>query len=81
MQRALLLDRNYMVLALVPWQKAVKLMCKGKAEAVQGTGSVIDIQTTSTTFSVPSILRLLVVIPWKAHMGRLKFSRKNVIPL
>lgn len=79
MQRALLLDRNYMVLALVPWKKAVKLMVKGKAEAVQGSGSVADIQAASEKFSVPSILRLLVVIPWKAHMGRMRFTRKNVM--
>ena len=79
MQRALLLDRNYMVLSLVPWKRAVKLMVKGKAEAVQGSGSVASIQGVDGKFSVPSILRLLVVIPWKAHMGRMRFARKNVL--
>lgn len=79
MQRALLLDRNYMALSVVPWKKAVKLMVKGKAEAVVGSGVVRKVQTVSSNFSVPSIIRLLVVIPWKAHIGRMRFSRKNVV--
>jgi len=79
MQRALLLDKNYMALSLVPWKKAVKLMVKGKAEAVDGSGVVRQVAHAESKFGVPSIIRLLVVIPWKAHMGRLKFSRKNVI--
>ncbi len=79
MQRALLLDRNYMVLSLVSWKKAVKLMVKGKAEPVQGSSSVASVQGVDSKFNVPSILRLLVVIPWKAHMGRMRFTRKNVL--
>ena len=79
MQRALLLDKNYMVLSLVPWKRAFTLLVKGKAEAVAGSGSVIDIRGATGTFKVPSIIRLLVVIPWRAHQGRLRFSRKNVI--
>lgn len=79
MQRALLLDRNYMALSVVPWRKAVKLMVKGKAEPVAGSGIVREVQSASSKFQVPSIIRLLVVVPWKAHMGRMKFSRKNVV--
>jgi len=79
MQRALLLDRNYMALSVVPWKKAVKLMVKGKAEAVVGSGVVREVQSASNNFSVPSIIRLLVVIPWKAHTRKLKFSRKNIV--
>jgi len=79
MQKALLLDKNYVALSLVPWQKAVKLMVKGKAEPVDGSNIVRNVRGAESSFGVPSIIRLLVVIPWKAHMGRLKFSRKNVI--
>ena len=79
MSKALLLDRNYMALSLVPWKKAVKLMVKGKAEAVPGSGQVRTITGAEDDFEIPSIIRLLVVIPWKAHMGRMKFSRKNVV--
>lgn len=79
MQRALLLDKNYMALSLVPWKKAVRLMVKGKAEPVTGSGVVREIRGVTSSFNIPSIIRLLVVVPWRAHMGRMKFSRKNVV--
>lgn len=79
MQRALLLDKNYMALSLVPWQRAVTLMVKGKAEPVAGSGVVREVKGSSSNFSVPSIIRLLVTIPWRAHMGRLKFTRKSML--
>jgi 5-methylcytosine-specific restriction endonuclease McrA len=78
MEKALLLDRNYMALSLVSWKKAVKLLVKGKAEAVAGSGSIMGVKSVSGKFSVPSIVRLLVTTPWRAHSGRMKFSRKNV---
>jgi len=80
MQRALLLDKNYMALSLVPWKKAFTLMVKGKAEPVVGSDVVRHVKSgAGANYGIPSIIRLLVVIPWKAHMGRLKFSRKNVL--
>ena len=78
MHRALLIDRNYMALSIIPWKKAVRLLVKGKAEAVE-TGNYTNIKTGSGAFNMPSIVRLLVTIPWKAHKNRLKFSRKNVM--
>lgn len=78
MQKALLLDRNYMALSVITWKKAVTLMAKGKVEAVSDTYSVV-IKTVSEAFKVPSILRLVTVIPWRAHQGRMKFSRKHVM--
>lgn len=77
--RTLLLDRNYMALSLVPWKKAIKLMVKGKAEPVPGSNPVRDIQGGESVYEIPSIIRLLVVIPWRAHIGRTRFSRKNVL--
>lgn len=79
MERALLLDKNYMALSLVPWKKAVKLMVNGKAEPVQGSGVVYQVSGTGSSFKVPSIIRLVSIIPWRAHMGRMKFSRKNIL--
>ena len=32
MHRALLIDKNYMALSIIPWKKAVRLLVKGKAE-------------------------------------------------
>ena len=78
MRQALLLDRNYMALSLVSWKKAIRLLVTGKAEGI-GDASLVRIPYSSGNFSIPSILRLLVVIPWKAHLGRLKFGRKNML--
>lgn len=80
MQRALLLDRNYMALSVVPWQKAVKLIVKGKAEPVEvEVEKISTVRHASGQFTIPSILRLVTVIPWKAHMGRMRFSRRNML--
>jgi 5-methylcytosine-specific restriction endonuclease McrA len=78
MHRALLIDRNYMALSIIPWKKAVRLLVKGKAEPIE-TGNSTSVMTGSGAFSIPSIIRLVVTIPWKAHKSRMKFSRKNVM--
>lgn len=78
MNRTLLIDKNYMALLIIPWQKAAKLLVKGKAEPVQSTNSIV-VATGEGSFSVPSIIRLLVTIPWRAHKSRMKFSRRNVM--
>lgn len=78
MHKALLIDRNYMALAIIPWQKVVKLLVKGKAEGIDSEKD-ITVKTGSGAFSIPSVIRLLVTIPWRAHKSRLKFSRRNVM--
>jgi len=77
MSQALLLDRNYMALRVIGWKKAVNLLVTGKAESV---GDILTktVGTIAGDFGVPSILRLVTVIPFKAHIGRLRFSVKNV---
>jgi hypothetical protein len=77
--RTLLLDKNYMALSLVSWKKALALMVKGKAEPVPGVKSIMDIRGQDWLFEVPSIIRLLVVIPWRAHVGRTRFCRRNIL--
>lgn len=82
MQKALLLDKNYMALSIVSWKRAVKLMVKGKAEAVDMGEEIFDVTPVrhgSGIFKIPTIIRLLTVIPWRAHQGRLRFSRRNML--
>ena len=74
---ALLLDRNFLAISIIPIKKAILLMIKGKAEQV--SNSVAEIKTGSGSFSVPTIIRLLTVIPYRAYLGKTKFSRKNVL--
>lgn len=78
MKRALLLDKNYMALSLVSWKKAIKLMVKGKAEALDGR-IIRRVSSASDLHSIPSIIRLLTNVPWKAHSRLMRFSRKNVM--
>jgi len=80
MHRALLIDRNYMALSIIPWRRAVKLLVKGKAEPVHGEiAEITSIGTGKGSYSIPSIIRLVVTIPWRAHKSRMKFSRKNIM--
>lgn len=78
MQKALLLDRNYMALSVITWKRAVTLMAKGKVEAVSEKYAAV-INSATTSIKVPSILRLVTTVPWRAHQGRMKFSRKHVM--
>jgi 5-methylcytosine-specific restriction endonuclease McrA len=73
------LDQNYIVLSIVPWQKAVKLMVKGKAEAVNDGKVIAEIPYASGKFVIPSVIRLLCAIPWRAHAKHSRFSRKGVM--
>ena len=77
--RALLLDKNYIALSVVTWKKALKLLVNGKAEAVHDGQNIKLIPYARGNFSIPSVIRLLSPVPWKAHPTSIKFTRKNVI--
>ena len=80
MNGILLVDKNYMALSIISIKKTIKLLVKGKAEPIPvSTNNSIVITTSSGMFNVPSIIRLLITIPWKAHKSRMKFSRRNVM--
>ena len=78
MHRALLIDRNYMALSIISWKKAIKLIVKGKAESIE-TKTKININGGMNAFSLSTIIRLVVDIPWRAHKSRMKFSRRNIM--
>jgi len=80
MNKTLLVDKNYMALSIISLRKTIKLLVKGKAEPVE-TGKKNDrfITTAKGSFNIPSIVRLLVNIPWRAHKSRMKFSRRSVM--
>ncbi|MBI5380257.1 MAG: HNH endonuclease [Nitrospirae bacterium] len=75
MERTLLLNATYEPLRIIPWQKAITLLCQGKVEVV----AVYDreIHGVSVTFRLPSVLRLLRFIRVRSHHG-VKFSRANI---
>jgi 5-methylcytosine-specific restriction endonuclease McrA len=75
--RALLLDKNYIAISIVTWKKAVKLLIKGKAEIVHNSDSSVSL--LKGCFVLPSVIRLLSSVPWKAHIVGIRFTRKNII--
>jgi len=75
---SLLIDRNYTALSIIPWKRAAKLLIGGKAEPIDGR-VVKKVKTISGTYDIPSIVRLVVAIPWRVHRNKLKFSRKGVM--
>jgi len=77
--RTLLVDKNYMALSVISLRKTIKLLVKGKAETVVSNSEEFLVRTGEGFFAVPSIIRLLVDIPFRAHTKRMKFSRKNVM--
>ncbi len=77
MDRALLLDRNYLAISIIPIRRAITLMVKGKAEAVSEKATTI--KTGNGFFKLPTIIRLLTVVSYRAYIGKTKFSRKNVM--
>lgn len=81
MRRALLIDKNYIALSIISWRKAAKLMVKGKAEGVTGEdyNAPFLIRTGEGFFRVPSVIRLVDEIPWRAHSRRVNFSKKNLM--
>lgn len=78
MNKILLLDRNYMALAIIGWKKAIKLLVKQKAEPMEDVITT-PIKSGSDFVLLPSIVRLVVKIPWRAHKTRLRFSRTKLL--
>lgn len=78
MNSLLLLDKNFMALSFVSIKKAVRLLVKGKAEPVTDK-IVLGIKMGQSVFNLPSIIRLLEPVPWKAHNKKISFSRKTIL--
>ncbi|MFA5023351.1 MAG: HNH endonuclease [Patescibacteria group bacterium] len=79
MHYVLLLDNNYVALAIIPGRKAIKLLTNEKVEPVHITSNPDKILYGKGWFIMPSIIRLLTKIPWRAHSARIAFSRKNLL--
>ena len=77
MEKVLLLDRNYLAISILPTKRAINLLVKGKAEIVGD--QEVNIKTGSGFFRMSTIIKLVYNIPYRAYLGKTKFSRKNVI--
>ena len=76
MEMTLLLNATYEPLRVVNWKKAITLLCQGKVEVLEFYDQ--DIRGVSITFKLPSVMRLLNVVKFRATHRSVKFSRINI---
>ncbi len=77
MNQALVLNSSFEPVNIVPWQKAMQMIFQGKVEILEESESIV--RTVSTTFRLPSVLRLVRYIPLKKRRNIVRFSRLNII--
>lgn len=70
----LLLNASYEPLRVVPWQRAVTMLCLGKVEVVRSYD--VSLRAVSWTVEMPAVIRLLSFV--RRHRVRVALSRRNV---
>ncbi len=75
MQSVLVLNQNYEPINICNTRRALKLIFKNKAEAVENTPRMVH--AANQKFAVPSVIRLYQFIR-RPHL-RISYNRKNVI--
>jgi 5-methylcytosine-specific restriction endonuclease McrA len=73
--RALILNSSYEPLRIVPWQKALVMWFQDKVEVLEYHAT--QVRSVSTSFTLPSVLRLKTYIKPKRIDG-VRFCRENV---
>lgn len=76
MEMTLLLNATYEPLQVIPWKKAILLLCQGKVEVLEVYDR--EIRGVSISFKLPSVLRLLQWVKIKKNQRVVKFSRNNI---
>ncbi len=76
MEAVIVLNASYEFLGLVPWQRAMTMLFRGKVEVVKESDRIV--RTVSKSFRVPEIVRLIKFIR-KIYRREVPFSRKNII--
>ena len=77
MRRTLVLNAGYEPLQLVNWRRAMCLIFSSKAEIVSEYRE--SISTVSTSYALPSVIRLNRYIHRNHRLGLVSCSRKNVL--
>lgn len=77
LSRALVLNASYQPIKLISWQKALCLWFQGKVEVLEYHEAGAARSATSS-FKLPSVMRLKRYIAPKRSPSRLKFSRENI---
>ena len=77
MKQVLLLNASEEALAIISWQRAVTMLCSGKAYEPYNFEETYPIKTPNGVFKLPTaiILHQFVIVPFK----RVQPTRKNVL--
>lgn len=76
MNRVVVLNGDYTFLNTVDWQRAIRLILKGKTEVLKYTDKVIRC-VDGTTIRIPLVMRLIKVIRM-IYKNKVPFTKKNV---
>ena len=77
MQNCVILNGDYSYLNTVSWQKAIKLMVKGKATVVKYTEIVVR-TAEKAIIKIPAVMKLIKIIR-TIYRTKVPFSKKNVM--
>jgi len=77
MQNCVILNGDYSYLNTVSWQKAIKLMVKGKVSVVKYTGAAVR-TAENMLIKIPAVLKLMKIIRI-IYRTKVPFSKKNVM--
>lgn len=77
MQNCVVLNGDYSYLNTVNWQKAIKLLVKGKATVLKYTDLVIN-TAEHVVMKVPAVMKLIKIIR-TIYRTKVPFSKKNVM--
>ena len=76
MQGCVILNGDYSYLNTVSWQKAMKLLCKGKATVIKYTDAVVN-TAENVVMKIPAVMKLIKIIR-TIYRTKVPFSKKNL---
>ena len=77
MQGCVILNGDYSYLNTVNWQKAMKLLCKGKVTVLKYADTVVN-TAENIVMKVPAVMKLIKIIR-TIYRTKVPFSKKNVM--
>jgi len=77
MQNCIVLNGDYTYLNTVNWQKAIKLIVKGKATVLKYTETVIK-TAENVIVKIPAVMKLIKIIR-TIYRTKVPFSKKNIM--
>jgi 5-methylcytosine-specific restriction endonuclease McrA len=77
MERVVVLNGDFSFLNVIPWQRAICMVIKGKAEVLKYSDKVIKI-AEGKIMQIPLVLKLIKIVRM-IYRTRVPFSKRNVM--